>query len=49
MRTGMSNTMVRRFCTLEEAAEQLDATQEQVESLLKKAFSASSATDHAGC
>jgi hypothetical protein len=36
MRTGMSNTMVRTFCTLKEAAEQLDATQEQVEILLRK-------------
>lgn len=32
----MSNTMVRTFCTLKEAAEQLDATQEQVEILLSK-------------
>ncbi|MEN6575623.1 MAG: hypothetical protein ABFD90_04710 [Phycisphaerales bacterium] len=34
--TGMSNTMVRRFCTLKEAAERLDTTQEQVETLLRK-------------
>jgi len=32
----MNNTMVRKFCTLKEAAEQLAATQEQIEHLLRK-------------
>lgn len=32
----MSNTMVRRFCTLKEAAEQLAATPEQMETLLRR-------------
>ena len=31
----MNGTMTRRFCTLKEAAQQLDATQEQVENLLR--------------
>lgn len=32
----MNNTMVSKFCTLKEAAEQLDTTQEQIEDLLGK-------------
>lgn len=31
----MNRTMTRKFCTLKEAGEQLDATQEQVENLLR--------------
>jgi excisionase family DNA binding protein len=33
---NMNATMVRKFCTLEEAAERLNTTQEQIENLLRK-------------
>jgi excisionase family DNA binding protein len=36
MGTGMNSTMICRFCTLKEAAERLDATQDQIEDLLRK-------------